>query len=209
MTKKVLSKRKIFYFITLAILFVLICLLAIKLILTFKETKKPENVKKSIDSIELYGYTLSDKATDIYKKYFNELKEVLNEKEINEEEYAKLVAKLFVIDFYTLDNKITSTDIGGIEFIYPSLVDNFKMNAGDTIYDVVESNLYNDRNQVLPIVTDVNIDSIEKNTYKTSEKSLDGYKITCSWDYTSDMGYDKTATYILVKENNKLYIVEN
>lgn len=209
MTKKVLSKRKIFYFVTSVILFVLVCIFGIKLLIDFKGSSKPENVKKSIDSIELYGYSLSDKATDIYKQYFNELKSTLNSENIDYEKYATLITKLFVIDFYTLDNKITSTDIGGVEFIHPDLVDNFKLNAGDTIYDSVESDLYNDRNQKLPVVSDVQIDEIKESKYKYKDKEFAAYTVKCHWDYVEDMGYDKEATYQIIKDNNKLNIVQN
>ena len=56
--------------------------------------------RKKLDSIELYGYTLSKNDTEIYKTYFKELSKVLNEKTIDYTEYAKLISKLFVIDLY-------------------------------------------------------------------------------------------------------------
>ena len=82
--------------------------------------------RKKLDSIELYGYTLSKNDTDIYKTYFKELSKTLNENPINYNEYAKLISKLFVIDLYTLDNKLASTDIGGLEFLHNDLKDNYK-----------------------------------------------------------------------------------
>ena len=81
--------------------------------------------RKQIDSIEFYGYTLSENDTDIYKTYFKELTKVLNEKPINYSDYAKTISKLFIIDLYTLDNKLGSTDIGGLEFIHKNLRENF------------------------------------------------------------------------------------
>lgn len=50
--------------------------------------------RKKLDSIELYGYTLSKNDTEIYKTYFKELSKVLNEKTIDYTEYAKLISKL-------------------------------------------------------------------------------------------------------------------
>ena len=44
--------------------------------------------RKKLDSIELYGYTLSKNDTEIYKTYFKELSKVLNEKTIDYTEYA-------------------------------------------------------------------------------------------------------------------------
>ena len=44
--------------------------------------------------------------------------EFLNECDLKEEEYAKVISQLFVTDLFTLDNKLTSNDIGGLQFIY-------------------------------------------------------------------------------------------
>ena len=116
--------------------------------------------RKKLDSIELYGYTLSKNDTEIYKTYFKELSKVSNEKTIDYTEYAKLISKLFVIDLYTLDNKLASTDIGGLEFLHKDLKDNFKENMGSTLYNFVESNIDGKRTQELPIVKDVNVSDV-------------------------------------------------
>ena len=108
--------------------------------------------RKQIDSIEFYGYTLSENDTDIYKTYFKELTKVLNEKPINYSDYAKTISKLFIIDLYTLDNKLGSTDIGGLEFIHKNLRENFKENEGATLYKFMDNNLNGDRTQKLPII---------------------------------------------------------
>lgn len=210
MTRKVLNKRKVFYFISLLTMSLLLFITGLKLYSDFhNKNKQPENIKKQVDSIELYGYTLSDNATDLYKEYFNELKTVLNTSPLDEKKYSEIVVKAFVTDFYTLDNKITSTDIGGTEFIHPDLVDNFMMNAGDTIYDSVESNLYNERTQDLPVVSNVTVNNVEETEYTYNDNKYKGYKIECSWEYESDMGYDKSATFVVVKVDSKYYIVEN
>ncbi|NLC48285.1 MAG: hypothetical protein GX758_02880, partial [Tenericutes bacterium] len=60
----------------------------------FKDT----SVKKEIDSIEFYGYTLNDNDTDLYKEKFKALSKVLNEKTIDYNEYAKLISQMFIID---------------------------------------------------------------------------------------------------------------
>ena len=78
----------------------------------YKDFFNNNTVNKKLVSLDLYGYTLSKNDTDVYKDAFNELKDVLNEENINYEEYAKLISKLFIIDVFTLDNKLASTDIG-------------------------------------------------------------------------------------------------
>ena len=72
---------------------------------------KDNAVRKPVDSIELYEYTLSSNDTEIYKTYFKELTAILNEKPINYSEYAKCISKLFIIDVYTLDNKLGSAAV--------------------------------------------------------------------------------------------------
>ena len=100
------------------------------------------NNKKQIDSIEFYGYTLSKSDTDLYKSTFKELSKVLNEKPVDMNSYAKLISELFIIDLYSLGSKLTSTDIGGIEFLHKDLRENFKENMGSTLYKFVESNIF-------------------------------------------------------------------
>lgn len=77
---------------------------------------------KKLDEISGYNYILQDNDTEIFKKYFNELDKVLTEKEINYEEYAKNIASLFIIDLYTINNKVNKYDIGGADYIEPTAI---------------------------------------------------------------------------------------
>ena len=70
------------------------------------EPEKPKNVTNIISNISNYGYSLDDRDTKYMKETFKELENILNADDIDEEAYAEGVAKLFVIDFYTLSNKI-------------------------------------------------------------------------------------------------------
>lgn len=208
--KKVLNRNKLFYFISVVLIIIVVLIIGVKFVKDFV-IKDNKNVitKNNLDTLELYGYTLDDMDGKLYKEYFEELKSVLNGENVNYEDYAKDIVKLFVTDFYTLDTKLTSSDIGGVEFIPSNMIDNFKMNAGDTMYNHIKSNLYGDRKQDLPIVKSVNIDSINEINYTYKDKEYSGYKVRASWEYEKNMGYDKEGEYILIKDNNKLYIVSN
>lgn len=164
--------------------------------------------RKKLDSIELYGYTLSKNDTEIYKTYFKELSKVLNEKTIDYTEYAKLISKLFVIDLYTLDNKLASTDIGGLEFLHKDLKDNFKENMGSTLYNFVESNIDGKRTQELPIVKDVNVSDVFETKYTYNKTEYDAYIVSTDITYEKDLGYPKSMKLTIVKDNNILYIVK-
>lgn len=164
--------------------------------------------RKKLDSIELYGYTLSKNDTEIYKTYFKELSKVLNEKTIDYIEYAKLISKLFVIDLYTLDNKLASTDIGGLEFLHKDLKDNFKENMGSTLYNFVESNIDGKRTQELPIVKDVNVSDVFETKYTYNKTEYDAYIVSTDITYEKDLGYPKSMKLTIIKDNNILYIVK-
>ena len=208
--KRVLNKNRLFYFISIILVVIVLLIIGIKFVKDFIiKDNKDIITKNNLDTLELYGYTLDDMDSKLYKEYFNELKSVLNSDVINYEEYAKDIVKLFVTDFYTLDTKLTSSDIGGIEFIPSDMVDNFKMTAGDTMYTHVKTNIYGDREQDLPIVKNVSIDSVSEINYTYKEKEYSAYKVKASWEYEKDMGYDKEGEYVLIKDNNKLYIVSN
>lgn len=164
--------------------------------------------RKQIDSIEFYGYTLSENDTDIYKTYFKKLTKVLNEKPINYSDYAKTISKLFIIDLYTLDNKLGSTDIGGLEFIHKNLRENFKENEGATLYKFMDNNLNGDRTQKLPKVKDVEIESINETTYKYKDVEYEGYLVKAKWTYEVDLGYQSSIKLTLIKDKDILYIVK-
>lgn len=206
--RKVLNKNKLFYFVMISLILVVIIVIGLKFTLEFL-VKDEKNVvtKKELDSLELYGYTLDDYDSDLYKEYFNDLKSTLNSKEVNYEDYAKEIVKLFVSDFYTLDNKLTSSDIGGVEFIPSDMVENFKMHAGDTMYNHVKTNIYGDRVQELPIVKSVEVTNIENITYTYKDKEYSAYKVSARWEYQEDLGYKNNEIFTLIKDNNKLYIV--
>lgn len=206
--RKVLNKNKLFYFVMISLILVVIIIIGLKFTFEFL-VKDDKNVvtKKELDSLELYGYTLDDYDSDLYKEYFNDLKSTLNNKEVNYEDYAKEIVKLFVSDFYTLDNKLTSSDIGGVEFIPSDMVENFKMHAGDTMYNHVKTNIYGDRVQKLPIVKSVEVTNIENITYTYKDKEYSAYKVSTRWEYQEDLGYKNNEIFTLIKDNNKLYIV--
>ncbi len=169
---------------------------------------KDKTKTKELDSLELYGYTLTANDTDLFKSEFEVLRTTLNEKTINYEDYAKSISKLFIIDLYTITNKLGSTDIGGTEFIHPDLVNNFTENMGSTLYKYVETNVYKDRTQSLPEVSEVNVEDIKEITYKYQDEEYDGYEVNMSWKYVEDLGYATSMKLTLIKSNNKLYIVE-
>ena len=169
-----------------------------------EEVKKVDNIKtKEID------YTLYNNKSDLYKDYFSELKEVLLKDKVDDLEYAKVLAKLFVADFYSLADKKTNTDVGGLDFIYPDMKENFILKATDTIYKYVESNVYGDRKQSLPKVKSVEIKKAEPKPLKYGKLSDGlGYVVTTTIAYEKDLGFPKEVTLYIIHKDKKLFIVE-
>lgn len=195
----------------LIILFVVVALLAIGCFLIFKMLKKDdvqENVNV-VDSISEYGYNLDDRDTELMKSTYEELKNILNSDEIDYEKYADTLARLFVIDLFTMNNKINKYDVGGTEYVYPDAIENFKLNVEDTIYKHMENNSSGKRKQNLPEVSSIDVLSTEVGEYTIGDTdTFDAYIVDLAWEYASDLGYDDNATVTLVKMEDKLYVVE-
>ena len=196
--------------IIISITLILIIIISIMVGCSFlKETKveEPTNKVEVVDKIEAFGYQLEDRDTEIYKATFLELKNVLASSEVNDEEYAQLLSKLFLIDLYTLDNKISKYDVGALDFIYETEQEKFKNKLLDTMYKLVLDNSNHKREQELPIVKDVLINKVENTEYKKNNVSFKGYKVWADIQYEKDLGYDKKVVLTILKEENKLFVV--
>lgn len=183
------------------------------IIFEFILKKKPEekppitNVATVTNKIEGYDYTLDDRDSELFKELFQELKNELEKESIEEQKYGEIIAKLFIIDLFTIDNKTSKYDIGGLEYLHSEAKDSFRSKILDTIYKTVEDNSYKTRKQELPIVKSVEIINTQKTTYKKDDTKLDAYEIELSWSYEQNLGYDSKAKIILVKEENKLSLI--
>lgn len=191
---------------TIAALLILVSAIGVLKVFIKNEEKKPSSTAKIISNISDYGYTLDDRDTKYMKSTFSELESILNAEEIDEKEYAQALTKLFIIDFYTLNNKINKYDVGSLEYILNNKKDQFKAKAMDTIYSDVIDNTYKDRVQNLPEITNVEIENIEETTMELNKTEVSCYKVAVNFTYKEDLGYDKEGTVYLVKNNNKLEI---
>ena len=198
--------------IALIISIILIVLITIGILLiTNKQKTKEEETVKVINKVDKYGYQLKETKSKRYKKMFEELKEILQEETIDEEKYVSKITEMFIYDFYTLDDKTAKTDIGGVDFVYKDVLENFLINAQDTFYKYVESNIYNNRNQQLPEVDTITINAISNETFAYGTKNDDNaYIINVSWTYTSEdfSSYQNNAKLVFIHDENKLCLVE-
>lgn len=196
------------YKLMIAIIVVIFIVIAAILLFSFVNNKDEKETVKVVDNISNFGYTLDDRDTDLMKNTYNELKEILLKDEIDYESYAQTLAKLFVIDLFTMNNKINRYDVGSTEYVYPESLDNFKTNVEDTIYKTIENNSDGKRKQDLPEVSSIKLVSSDTNEYVIGEEAYDSFVISLNWNYEYDLGYDKQATITLIQLEKKLYVVE-
>ena len=198
-----LTNKKLIFII--AVLFIILFLY-----FSVKNSFSSKSVEvKKIDSISNYNYILHSNQSDIYKMEFKKLKEILEKPDVNMVEYEREVSKLFVIDFFTLDDKITNTDIGGLDFIHENMKSEFIKKARNTIYRNVQNNIYGDRKQELPLVKDVKITREQTIKYeKDNIKDENAYQVELDIEYEKDLKYKSSVVLTLIHENEKIYIVE-
>ena len=179
---------------------------------TVKAPKQEVIETQVVDKLDEYGYYLTDHNTEYYKTRYNDLKELLSKDNFEEEEYAKLLSELFVIDFYDLNSKLSKKDVGGVQFVAKDYQDNFVKTASNDpegMYYYVKSDLYGDRKQELPEVEKVEILKTTKEAFKFEKlNDANAYKVVVTVEYKKDLGYPKTVTLVLVHTGKKLEIVE-
>lgn len=202
--KRKIKKKAI---IVIIVIFFLL-LTSIVLFVSKNETSSSSEKKevKTVEKIKDYDYVLKENQTKYYKSLFKELKSVLSETDVDEEKYAELVSKLFVSDFYNLDNKISKSDIGGTQFVYKDFREDFENLAKESMYKHIESNVYGERKQELPIVNKVFV-TIEKTNFKYGEKTDDNaYLSSFEIEYKEDLGYQTKGKLTLIHNDKKLEV---
>ena len=150
---------------------------------TLQRKEEPVNVSKVENNIPEYNYYINDNA------YITEL------------------AKVFIIDLLSLNNKINKYEVTSSQYFNTAKKDMFINKVVDNFYDYIEDNAYNDRKQLLPEVSEVVMDELKTTKYKMGEESVDAYEISANVSYVNDLGYDKKVDVILTKEDNKYSVV--
>ena len=205
MAKRKISKKKVSIFVIIVIL-----IIAAITFFIFLDSKKDdtETIKvEDVDTIEGYDYTLKSNSTKYFKDLFKQLKECLEADEIDEDEYAELVSKMFIADFFNLDNKISKNDVSGVQFVYEGFRDDFIKLVSTSIYKNVESNLYDDREQNLPVVTNVSIEKGDNTTFTYGDQTADNaYVMNFEIEYDEDLDYQTSGTLTLIHNDKKLEV---
>ena len=193
--------------ISLIIIVILIILGSVTLI-SFKFRTNDNNViSKQIDKIDNYNYVLEERDSILMQNVFKDLKKTLENNEINYEDYAIYLSELFIIDLFTINNKINKYDVGGLEYVLDDIKDNYSLNVQDTIYKYIVDNSKRSEDEVYSVVTSITKESLENTKYTYKDLEYEAYKVTLNWEYEKDLGYHTKGEVILIKKDNKLYVV--
>lgn len=200
-----------------SIIFVMIVVIVVSLIgigsyyiLLNNDNKETKENNKSIDEITAYNLRLNENDSEEFKSEFNNLKGILSSSEANQDDYALSVAKLFVIDLYTMDSKTNKYDVGGSELVLPSFKENYMLNVTNTLYNYLNDNTDGKRNQNLPHVSKVDVIKSDTKEYTISGDNTpyNAYVFNMKITYKYDLGYDSEVEVIVVKKDNFMYVVE-
>ena len=203
--KKRVKKKAI-----ILVLIPLVLIIAIIVVNVKNMLAKPLTVEV-VSSIDEYNYYLENTDSRIYKKYYKELESELEDQKIDEENYVSLLAKLFTIDFYTLNNKMTNQDIGGIQFVHESQKESFKAEATNHMYKYVKSNLTGKRKQELPEIKNATVEEVKQIAYENEDANLEdnsAYQTKVKLEYVKDLDYPTEVNLTWIHEGMKLSLVE-
>lgn len=201
---KALNKLKKIIFFAMLILLIIIAIYIVLIFIPNKNNQTNLTAEKTIK----YNYITYSRDSKLYKEIFDKLEKLLNSDSVDNNKYAEYIGELFIIDFYTLENKNSKNDIGGIQYIKDDFKDNFKLNASNTIYKYIKNNYDGKRNQELPSVDKIELISVKESNYEINKISYSSYTVELKWEYKKDLGYEKSAVLTIINEDNKLYIVE-
>lgn len=213
--KKKKKKVRLKKWVKVAIFILILLLLSIIGFVTYsklsnkKEEKVETVIKEEIES-DTYKYYINSSASKYEKEVFEELKKVLSKEEINEEEYASLLAKVFISNLFTLNSKNNSSDISSSQYVYSSYQDTYKTIIKDTIYSSIELNLNGERTQELPEVSDVEVISNKRIKFFLDKEIIDeqAFDIKVNISYVKDLGYPTEYNIVLVKNNDLLEVAK-
>lgn len=205
-TEKTKKKSKLKIFLIILLILLVIAggaFLVWKLVFDKEETGTAVQVKE-LDNLSDYSYVLTDRDSSYYKSEFEELKKIVNVDEVDEEAYAVQVARMFIIDLYTMNTKVNKYDIGGIEFIHIDAKDKYEKKVMDTLYSQMLDDTYGDRKQVLPEVNSLETISTEKMTYSVLGKEQTCYLTKFNVGYVADLKYDTKQSVVVCQEKDTI-----
>ena len=205
---------------------------------TEQQTEQPPVEREPIDELtDSVKYTLRRNATDYQLELFDLLVNAheqfyADKSDENLEIYASAIVQNFVADFFTLSNKSSRSDVGGLQFFSEDTVDNFRSFAIDEFYLYLNQYIEMFGSESLPTISSTTILEIEFGTRTIEiedengelddeaenvpvEKEVRTIIIDIEWSYESTTlsdidEFQTAARFVLVEheESVRIYIIE-
>ncbi len=161
-----------------------------------KEEVQPEKIEIKHNSL----YEAPKNPTNEQAKVYNELSAAISEK-VADQQLASLVAVNFAYDFFTMFNKDSKQDVGGLTYIPESMRQEFKNFATAYFYENYDTivNLYGKED--LPKIIMHEIVKVEEEKVSYNKLTYDGYAVTLTVKYK-----DSSLSAEALKTNMKVNV---
>lgn len=184
------------------------------------ETKK-EETKEELKANDVYEVPANP--TNYQYELYNELTDALKS---DDEAIAKSVVQNFSANFFTLKNKGSAEEVGGLTYLPEGNREDFQVFAMNYVYANYQTIIDEHGKESLPEVTKVEVDSTEatteefttstgseeEGTYEESTDEYEGFTITVKITYAdTDVAEDDlkaTATFTVLKIDDRYEIIK-
>lgn len=166
-----------------------------------EETAKPEQ-SEEVTISENRVYHAPDKPTAYMKTAYDELSGALEQGDRKAE--AEALAKLFAADFFTLANKTSDSDVGGLNYIASNSYEDMAVYARfyyNNNYSMIVAEQGKDQ---LPSVSNITVESCESSDVSYNGTAYSGYQIRVKLEYAdtkvSDLKTEATLSVALMDD---------
>jgi len=229
MTKRRRWITRLFAFmVTFAIgLAVSMILLAVRIDSVFR-TPAPEVIRESRPNLpdshsrEDDGYYLRNNATEYQVTLFGALLTAHQRHNIEQTDersldYATVIAQNFIADFFTLTNKDSRSDVGGVQFVAEDVRANFQTYAVDNFYLYLNHHIERFGMEALPEIVDITVDNVDfKMRYddgkgRNLDEPMQTIIVDATWEFAQTTleeidGFQTSARITLIETDEGLRI---
>lgn len=157
-------------------------------------------------------FSIRNNATAYQKELYDALIAAMKQS-IDSQEVATLIVQNYVADYYTWSNKLKFNDVGGLQFIHPSIRGWFNALSLDTFYNNMA--YYIDQGSLKESleVTQVSVTQVQETTVTLEDGTLvDGLMMDASWQYASSSllnteDYQNESSFTLIKDEKGVYAI--
>ena len=166
-----------------------------------EETTKEEKIEITENAV----YLVPDEPTSYMKTAYDEVSDALRQSDAEAE--AQAVAKLFVADFFTLSNKDSDTDIGGLNYVPSETYEDMETYARFYFYNNYSSIVAELGKEELPTVKEVTVKETTPAQITYGNTNYDGYQVSVdiAYDDTKASDLKTSATLSIIKMDDYDY----